>query len=123
MLAGRLTGTGDYSESNYDSIHPLILYGRLTELDGGRVGFFLEGGRAVAPFGGVVTSLPVNLFKLSNKSDGMKSFGTPFVVASASFFVPSMNGSRQPFPAGCTALTVPAAGTMLSVPVDIVIYS
>jgi len=94
---------------------------KLTELVGGRVGFFLEGGKAVPPFGGVDRSLPVNLFKLSNKSEGIKSFVTPFVAADASFLVPSMNGSRQPLLAGCTTLTVPAAGTMLSVAEDIVI--
>jgi len=123
MLAGRLTGTEDYKETIATECMTLYMCVRLTELVGGRVGFFLEGGKAVPPLGGVDRSLPVNLFKLSNKSEGIKSFVTPFVADGTSFLVPSMNGSRQPLLAGCTALTVPAAGMILSVAKDIAICS
>lgn len=61
----------------------------------GSVGFLLEGGRVAFPLEGGVWSLPVNLFKLSNRSGGIKSFTTPLVLA-ISFCLPSMYGRRQP---------------------------
>jgi len=72
-------------------------------LPGGSAGFFLEGGRAAFPLKGGVLSLPVNLFKLSNRSGGIKSFTTPLFPVT-SFCLPSMTGRRQPLVAVCPCL-------------------
>ena len=74
------------------------------------MGFLLEGGRGAFPLEGGVWSLPVNLFKLSSRSGGIKSFTIPFFVLVTSFCLPSMNGRRQPLVAVCLV-----EGTTLSV--------
>ena len=75
------------------------------------MGFLLEGGSATFPLEDGVWSLPVNLFRLSNRSGGIKSFITPFVLVT-SFCLPSMYGRRQSFVAVCPCLV---EGTTLSV--------
>ena len=116
MLAGRLTGAGDYEINVCNNSHLRIII--LTCLFDGSVGFLLEEGRTAVPLGGWEWSLPVNLFKLINKSDGMKSFGTAIVFFVSFFAVPSINGRRQPLAAVCPCAvegtTLPVAEVILA---------